>query len=130
MAAVTGIPTDDVFGSHAKPTVEAPIPISQSLQGSGGATNTAITVVMTGASTGQIVVRQLFYSYSGIGAGKIQLGDAAGNIYFEQDVGSVQPGGLCSFRPKVFPQSTTAVATLAAIAAITGKLHVDGWMRL
>jgi hypothetical protein len=102
-----------------------------------GATNTAVTALLPAPAkdaNGVVpdnVIAQIFWSYSAAGAGgRLTIADSSGTIY-DQDIGSVAKG-VETFTPplKSAVQGSALTVTLGAVAAVTGKVAVRGWVEL
>ena len=125
------IPTQDVFGANARPTVEAGLQGCTDLCQVGGATNSNVAATMaTVAGTGQNRIKGVFWSYSATpGAqGRLTITDG-GNTVYDQDLASGGPAkGSEVFTPPI-ESPNQLVVTLYAVAAVTGKLVVRGWIQ-
>lgn len=97
--------------------------------GGGAATNQAATVAILGdASTAAgNLITQVAWSYNAAGAGNLQIQGATAGVVLNLDVTAAGPGYLPFDPPLAFAAGEAVTVTLAAVAAITGRLHVVAW---
>ena len=123
-------------------TWPAPVPGSTNNLSVGGAANQAATVVLAGATTagtgpglGQgavtnpaVIVRELWWSYSGTPTGgRVTLNDGTGNV-FDWDITAGGPGFKRWDPPQALAAGTQLTATIAAGGGgVTGKIGLDAW---
>lgn len=107
----------------------------------GGATNQAATVALSAQTTGGTeqgswIINEIGWSYAGTTAvqgGRITVADSSGNLW-DQDINTqTSPNfGNLVFVPPLASQiqNSALTVTLGAVANVTGKVSVQGWLEI
>jgi hypothetical protein len=107
----------------------------------GGGTNAAVAVALSAQTSGATeqgswIVSEIGWSYAGttaIAAGRLTVADSSGNLW-DQDIYTQTSAnfGTVTFNPPLASQvqNSALTITLGAVANVTGKLSVQGYLEI